>query len=139
MLTIYNFGNTVAWCLGAAVGALILSRLEATQQTYTILFATSSLGRLLAIVLLLRALPLSTKLRIPVRAISVRVMGMRPNSGGLDVPILSSIPKAPGTAGDSQPVVENRSTVIDDKVRLSSEAEGSPQFADPAESPVLSP
>jgi len=139
MLTIYNFGNTVAWCLGAAVGALILSRMEATQQTYTILFAASSVGRLLAIVLLLRALPLSTKLRIPVRAISVRVLGMRPNSGGLDVPILSSIPKAPGTARDNHPAADDRGTVIDDQVGFSGEAEDSPKFADPAQSPVLSP
>lgn len=95
MLTIYNFGNTSAWCLGAAAGAVLLSRLGTGHDTYMMLFAISSVGRLLAIALLLRALPPSLKLRIPVRNIGVRVLGLRPSSGGVDVPILPSIPNPP--------------------------------------------
>jgi MFS family permease len=96
MLTIYNFGNTAAWCLGAAAGAAVLARLGAREQTYFILFAVSSLGRLLAIGFLMRALPPSLKLRIPVRNIGVRVLGLRPSSGGVDMPILPSIPSPSG-------------------------------------------
>lgn len=98
MLTIYNFANTFAWCVGAAVGAIVLATMGARHETYMVLFALSSLGRLLAVGLLLRALPPSLSLKIPVRNIGVRVLGMRPSSGGLDVPILPSIPNPPGSA-----------------------------------------
>lgn len=95
MLTIYNFANTFAWCLGAAVGALILAQMGARHETYMLLFALSSIGRLFAVSLLLRAVPPSVSLKLPVRNIGVRVLGMRPSSGGLDVPILPSIPNPP--------------------------------------------
>ena len=101
MLTLYNFGNTLFWCLGAMVGAVVLSRMGPSQWTYLTLFAMSSTGRLLAIGLLFQAIPPSIRLRIPVRNIGLRVLGMRPSSGGVDVPILPSIPNRP--AYDERP------------------------------------
>jgi len=53
MLTIYNLANTSAWCCGAAVGGLLLYRLDATDFGYYSLFAISAAGRGLAYLFLL--------------------------------------------------------------------------------------
>lgn len=92
MLTFYNFGNTTAWCCGALVGASILSWLGTSYNSYLVLFGLSSIGRLLAISLLFRSIPPQTGIRMPVVRIGLRVMSVRPSSGGVDAPILPSIP-----------------------------------------------
>ncbi len=97
MLTIYNFGNTAAWCLGSLIGAGILSYYGATHNAYLTLFALSSVGRTIAIILLVRTLPPKVQLPTPVRNIGLRVLGLRVGSGGMDVPILPSIPAKPNT------------------------------------------
>lgn len=98
MLTIYNLGNTSAWCVGSLVGAGLLASMGPSQGAYLTLFALSSVGRALAVVLLIRALPPKLQLPVPVKAIGIRVLGLRLGSGGVDVPILPSIPPKPTSA-----------------------------------------
>lgn len=103
MLTLYNFANTLAWCGGSLVGAGILAYCGASHGAYMLLFALSSLGRGAAVVLLIRAVPLRTPLWAPVplrstvRTFSIRVLGLRANGGGVDIPILPG-PPAPAAA-----------------------------------------
>lgn len=98
MLTLYNFANTLAWCGGSLVGAAILSSFGASHGAYMGLFALSSVGRGLAILLLLRALPVRMPLRMTARTLRIRVLGLRPNGGGVDVPILPTVPAQPPAA-----------------------------------------
>lgn len=91
MLTYYNLANMVALCSGALVGAGLLQLLGGGQTAYWLLFATSSLGRLLALGLLFGA-----QLRA-IRPISVclRVLGVRLSASMVDSPILSSLEDRP--------------------------------------------
>jgi Major Facilitator Superfamily len=96
MLTYYNFGNTLAMFAGASIGAILLDSFGVTPRAYFVLFAVSSVGRGIALLLLLR-----TNLRpVPIRAIAIRVLGIRDNSGSLDVPVLSSLHPESKTEGD---------------------------------------
>ncbi len=96
MLTYYNFGNTVAMFTGASVGALLLNFLGCTQQAYFAVFVVSTVGRACALGLLLR-----TNLKpVPIRALAVRVLGVRAATGTLDVPVLSSMDAAPESGGE---------------------------------------
>ena len=96
MLTYYNFGNTLAMFTGASVGAFLLDSLGANMQAYFTLFAISSVGRGLALVLLVRA-----NLRpVPVHAIAIRVLGVRTATASLDVPVLSSLEDESQPSGD---------------------------------------
>ncbi len=86
MLTYYNFGNTLAMFAGASIGAFLLNYLGCTHKAYFVLFGVSSVGRALALGLLLR-----TSLKpVPIRALAVRVLGIRAATATLDVPVLSS-------------------------------------------------
>lgn len=103
MLTLYNFANTLAWCGGSLIGAGILAYSGASHGAYMLLFALSSLGRGAAVVLLIRAVPLRTPvlravpLRVTVRTLGVRVLGLRANGGGVDIPIVQGV-SAPAPA-----------------------------------------
>ena len=104
MLTYYNFANTASWCLGATIGAFVLSAFDASTQGYHSLFYLSSLGRCAALVYLLAHRPVVVA---KVTSIGLRVLGLRPNGASLESPILASIPEpAPSidalvsTAGD---------------------------------------
>lgn len=87
MLTYYNLANTASWCTGALVGGGLLYWLGADEKAYYVLFAISSLGRFAALLLLAR----TGGPRSPVHAITVRILGIRPNSASIDSPILSSV------------------------------------------------
>ena len=91
VLTYYKLANMVALCGGALVGAGLLQLLGGGQSAYWLLFATSSLGRLLALGLLFGA-----QLRA-IRPISVclRVLGVRLSASMVDSPILSSLEDRP--------------------------------------------
>ena len=87
MLTYYNFGNTVAMFAGASIGAFLLNYLGCTHKAYFALFGISSVGRALALGLLLR-----THLKpVPIHAFAVRVLGIRAATATLDVPVLPSL------------------------------------------------
>jgi MFS family permease len=87
VLTTYNLAHAIMTVIGAVIGAVILKAMAEGHAGYMVLFALSGGLRLLAIPLLLRVG------RIPVRhyAISTRSLGVRPNSGSIDVPIVTSL------------------------------------------------
>ncbi len=89
MLTYYNLANTSAWCVGATVGAYLLSTWGTTVDAYYALFALSSIGRIFAVMYLYATRP---ELKVRVTQIGLRVIGLRPNGASLESPILSSIP-----------------------------------------------
>ena len=95
LLTLYNLANTTAWCGGSLLGGWLLGYLGTTPSSYYVLFAVSSVGRLAALVLLAQ----TVGVRVPIRAIGVRILGVRPNSASLDSPILPTMPDAPAAAG----------------------------------------
>ncbi len=57
MLTIYNLANTCAWCVGSIIGGTVLGCLGPSMTSYWTIFAMSSSGRLMALLLLLRVDP----------------------------------------------------------------------------------
>jgi len=91
MLTLYNLENTIAWCLGALLGASVLAVLGTTYEAYLTLFGLSSVGRILALVLLARAIPPKLDPPVTVKKIGLRVLGLRLGSGSVNVPILPSL------------------------------------------------
>ena len=96
MLTDYNFANTMAMFAGASIGAALLDALGCTHRAYFALFAVSAIGRALALGLLLR-----TKLKpVPIRALVVRVIGVRAATAPLDVPVLPSLEMAAEPGGE---------------------------------------
>lgn len=88
MLTYYNLANTSAWCIGATVGACVLSAMSATVEAYYTLFALSAIGRFLAVIYLYLTRP---ELKVRVTSIGLRVLGIRPGGSPIESPILSSI------------------------------------------------
>ncbi len=89
MLTYYNMANTSAWCIGATVGACLLSYWGTTVEVYYTLFALSAVGRFIAVLYLYATRP---ELKVRVTQIGLRVMGLRPGGSPLESPILPSIP-----------------------------------------------
>ncbi|GAA5508744.1 MFS transporter [Novipirellula caenicola] len=94
MLTLYNFANCTSWCIGAAIGGAILAYFGASEQAYWILFGISSLGRFLALGLLIGIQP-GRRLMSRVR---VRILSVRPNGASLDTPVLPSLQRRSTTA-----------------------------------------
>ncbi|EMI20378.1 major facilitator transporter [Rhodopirellula maiorica SM1] len=94
MLTLYNFANCTSWCIGAAIGGGILAYFGATEKAYWMLFGISSLGRFLALGLLIGIQP-GRRLMSRVR---VRVLSVRPNGATLDSPVLPSLQRRSSTA-----------------------------------------
>jgi MFS family permease len=89
VLTIYNVGNALATAVGATMGAVVLWYAGKTPETYLMIFGISSLGRLAAILLLLRVPPIDARAAIlPAR----RMLSLRPAVGSVDRPILASLP-----------------------------------------------
>jgi MFS family permease len=88
LLTFYNVINTLAWVGGALLGGSVLYFSGASFEGYMLIFGLSSLGRLLALVLLARI----TLIDVEAEEIGVRTMAVRPNTASLDAPILSSLP-----------------------------------------------
>ena len=89
MLTYYNLANTSAWCIGATIGACLLSYWGTSVEVYYALFALSAVCRLCAVLFLYATRP---AVKVRVTQIGLRVLGLRPGGSPLDVPILPSIP-----------------------------------------------
>jgi MFS family permease len=87
MLTVYNFANTLAIFLGAAVGGFLLASTGTTRESYYLLFGLSSLGRLVALGILATA----TLGSVPVLRLGVRVLSLRAGAGSVDTPVLASL------------------------------------------------
>lgn len=98
LLTYYNLGNSLALFAGASIGALLLNRIGFGPTGYFTLFAISSAGRLLALLLLLRV-----RLRpVPIHRVAIRVLGIRPATASLDVPVLPSLDDETNADGNSR-------------------------------------
>ena len=91
MLTYYNLASMLALCGGAFIGAAILQGLGGGQSAYWVLFATSSVGRCLALGLLF-GIPLASH---PAITVCLRVVGVRLSTSPADSPILSTLSSRP--------------------------------------------
>ncbi len=86
LLTYYNFANTLAMCGGALAGAAVLATLGTRVETYYVLFAVSSLGRMLCLgVLAGMVLPTQS-----LRRIRLRILSVRPGAGDIVAPVVAS-------------------------------------------------
>ncbi|MDA0587816.1 MAG: MFS transporter [Planctomycetota bacterium] len=88
VLTIYNLLNTAAWVAGSLVGGLVLSCLDMSFRGYLIVFGSSSLGRLFALLLLARI----PRIVVDSGEVGVRTAAVRPGGSSLDTPVLPSLP-----------------------------------------------
>lgn len=86
LLTIYNFANTSAICLGAIIGASIFNALGGNELAYHWLFGSSAIGRLLCLAVLV-GIPLPHH---AVRTIALRILSVRVNSGSITSPVVAS-------------------------------------------------
>lgn len=85
VLTTYNVGNAAAMALGTLLGGGILRLVGEAPATYLFIFGLSSVGRLAAMVFLVRV-PDTGPAVLPV---GMRVLGVRPSVGSIDRPILA--------------------------------------------------
>ena len=91
ILTIYNAANSFAMVAGSLCSAVVLRSFGEQKSVYLAIFLASSICRL-------ATLPLLARIRaraIAVTPVGVRTVAMRPSSGSIDQPILSSIPEEP--------------------------------------------
>lgn len=89
VLTLFNLANAAAVVAGALGGGLLLAELGTGRGAYHVLFWVSGIVRLLAI------LPVGLIGRRQRHRVQVlpRVLGVRPNTGSLDAPLVSSLPE----------------------------------------------
>ena len=88
ILSLYNFANAAAMCLGTAVGAAALHVLGENAETYLLLFALSSAVRLLPLIQLVN-LPKRVAATMP---LAFRVLAVRPSAGSFDRPVFGDEP-----------------------------------------------
>lgn len=95
MLTLYNLLNTVAWVLGSLIGGTILFTMEVSYSSYLLIFALSTVGRSLALLLLVK-LPAETPRHVQEEPadVQLRTLAVRPNQATLDNPVLPTLPAA---------------------------------------------
>ena len=88
LFTLYNVANSIALAAGSLIGAGLLKWVGISVAGYLAVFATSTLLRLLTM-LLLHRIPITTVMSaaVPVRPLSVRTSGE-----SLDAPILPGLP-----------------------------------------------
>jgi len=89
VLTTFNLLNALAMVIGSLIGGALLETWGENLSSYHWLFLISTLGRAVALALLLRILVLE----VPLRRFVVRTLAVRPSVGSIDRPILSSIPE----------------------------------------------
>jgi len=89
VLTIYNLANAAAFVLGSLIGASVLAGFGASRETYHWLFLVSGALRL-APVLLLRGV---AEARTLPGTLATRTVAVRANSGSLEQPVLSAMPR----------------------------------------------
>jgi MFS family permease len=88
MLSLYNCGNSLAMVLGAVLGAAVIHWLDYGRAAYLAVFALSSAGRLLALLLIPRQVPHRFDAQPPA---GLRTIAVRPVSGSMERPILPAI------------------------------------------------
>jgi len=88
VLTLYNVANSLAHVFGSAIGAAVLSAGGVSQTAYLTVFGVSTALRAVTTFWLYR-LP---RLEVLSAATVMRPLSMRPSSGSLDEPMLSTLP-----------------------------------------------
>lgn len=88
VLTVYNVVNSLALVLGSAFGALILMLGEVSQPAYLCVFGLSTVVRLSSLYWMAR-LP---DVNVPAGGAMIRPLAMRPSSGSIDDPVLTTMP-----------------------------------------------
>jgi predicted MFS family arabinose efflux permease len=90
VLSAYNFAYAVSTVCGSLVGAALLSHYD-HRIAYMVVFAASTLARLLALPLLPRRLPRPS---MP-ETLVTRTLAVRPSAGAIERPILASMEAGP--------------------------------------------
>jgi hypothetical protein len=88
VLTLYNVANSLALVAGSAIGAAVLSAGGVSHAAYLWVFGVSTLLRFIGIFWLYR-LP---RLEVLAADTVIRPLTVRPSSGSLDEPMLSTLP-----------------------------------------------
>lgn len=94
VLTIYNFGNSVAQVVGAVIGAVLLQLWGKTTESYLWLFVLSSVARATTLGFLSRVPNVRLRLDAPIPMIGTVSAGSG-DEGTIDQPILASISDDP--------------------------------------------
>lgn len=95
VLTIFNLANAIALIGGALLGGVLLKLLGTDRQAYYVLFALSGAMRIVSLVFMVRV----HRIAFRPGPIATRVLGVRPNTGSVDAPIISSVGAARGEGG----------------------------------------
>ncbi|MFT5327635.1 MAG: MFS family permease [Planctomycetaceae bacterium] len=86
VLSVYNFANAAAMCVGTAIGAVALQYFGENAETYLLLFAASSAARLLPLVQLVN-LPRRVATSMP---LTLRLLAVRPSAGSFERPVFGT-------------------------------------------------
>jgi MFS family permease len=100
VLTVYNLLSAAAMAIGATVGAQLLVGLDGLPGGYGLIFAASSLARLLALPVVRHSVaagPEHVDLQL-------RTLAVRPSAGAVQRPVLATLPEEPGDGAPSGPV-----------------------------------
>ncbi len=92
MLTIFNLATTAAMVAGSLLGGAVLSYFGTTPAAYHLLFAISSLFRLMTLAIL-KIVP---EFAAPAGPVGLRTVGVDPTSGSISKPILPGIGESAG-------------------------------------------
>jgi predicted MFS family arabinose efflux permease len=87
VLSVFNLANATAIAIGALVGAQLFTWLDGSASGYAWLFAVSTAGRLLSLVLLRRT---PAAQRVP-EGFRLRTLAVRPSGVAVQRPILASV------------------------------------------------
>jgi MFS family permease len=88
VLTTFNLANALALVGGALIGGALLGVLGPVRESYYVIFGLSGVMRLAALVMLARVRRVTFK---PV-PLATRTIGVRPNTGSMAAPIVTSLP-----------------------------------------------
>jgi MFS family permease len=108
VLTIFNLANAIALIGGALLGGALLKLLGTDRQAYYVLFGLSGAARILSLVFMARL----SRVTFRSMPIFTRVLGVRPNTGSIGAPIVTSLGEpdhGEETAGRSGAVAAARS------------------------------
>lgn len=91
VLTLFNLANALAIVTGAGAGAAILGWLGVDRRAYLVLFVVSGAARLISLPWL-RQEPRAEAAGV---TLMTRAVGVRPNTGSVDVPMVAGLPGGP--------------------------------------------
>lgn len=93
VLTVFNAANATALLVGSLMGGLLLKALGQNQAAYYVIFGLSGLLRLVTVLLLARM----KHVTFSATTMATRTVAVRPNTGSIGAPIVSSVKRAGGS------------------------------------------